>query len=77
MQIAPDAVAAEGRLTEHGNNLVTANFEIEPENIGTLLDKRSDLMKRGRVKRVYYKHTDEVHTSDMRQEFADLEELED
>lgn len=33
-------------------------------------------MKRGRVKRVYYKVTDEVQTVDMRGEFADLEELE-
>lgn len=42
-----------------------------------LLDKRSDLMKRGRVKRVYYETKEEVQTEDMRGELADLEELED
>jgi len=41
------------------------------------MDKRSELMKRGRVKRVFYQVTDEVQTTDMRGEFADLEQLED
>lgn len=46
-------------------------------DIDQLLDKRSELMKRGRVKRVYYQQTDEVVTADLRGEFADLEELEE
>ena len=39
------------------------------------MDKRSDLMKRGRVKRVYYEQTDAIQTNDARTAFADLEEL--
>ena len=41
------------------------------------MDKRSDLMKRGRVKRVYYEETDVIQTNDARTAFADLEELEE
>lgn len=41
------------------------------------MDKRSDLMKRGRVKRVYYEQTDVIQTNDARTAFADLEELEE
>ena len=42
-----------------------------------MLDKRSELMKRGRVKRVFYQQTEEVYTADLRGEFADLEDLEE
>ena len=41
------------------------------------MDKRSDLMKRGRVKRVFYKQTDYIENADLRGEFADLEGLEE
>ena len=32
-------------------------------------------MKRGRVKRVYYEHTDVIQTADMRAEFDELEDF--
>ena len=41
------------------------------------MDKRSDLMKRGRVKRIYYEETDTVQVKDARAEFADLDDLEE
>ena len=50
---------------------------IDNDSISMLLDKRSELMKRGRVKRVFYKVEDEVINQDMRGEIADLEELEE
>ncbi len=78
MQVAPDIVEPEGDRFNHlGEKIVTADVDFDRESIGTLLDKRSDLMKRGRVKRVFYQVTEEVHTNDMRTAFADLEELED
>ena len=47
------------------------------DNLTELLDKRSELMKRGRVKRVFYETREEVTNLDRRGEFADLEKLEE
>ena len=87
MQVVPDQVEGDGaKLTQryaeqHGmaQSLVrdTSDLNLDPENVAELLDRRSELMKRGRVKRVFYKVTDEIQSHDMRREFDDLEELED
>ena len=44
---------------QYGEKIDT-KVELETENISALLDKRSDLMKRGRVKRIFYEVTDSV-----------------
>lgn len=52
------------------------SVDLTRNDINELLDKRSELMKRGRVKRVYYQVRDTISNADMRREFDDLEELE-
>ena len=47
--------------------------ELDNEAIERLLDKRSDLMKKGRVKRVYYEVREDVQNSDARAEFEEEE----
>ena len=76
MQIAPgsmDPNAAAGQTSDRAG----AAGNIDVDDLSELLDKRSELMKRGRVKRVYYQTTETIQTADLRGEFADLEELED
>lgn len=81
MQVAPTAFDPKrGPVSSHGGDFVEnidARVELGSENISALLDKRSDLMKRGRVKRIFYQVTDDVHVTDGRTDFADLEELEE
>ena len=82
LQVAPTAVETEGTLlmgreSERVKSSSGAEVEINVDDISGLMDKRSELMKRGRVKRVYYQQTHQVQTVDMRNEFADLEELEE
>ena len=71
MQVNPMAVDPSAA----GNNEDASHSDLG--NIEALLDKRSELMKRGRVKRVFYQQTEEVVTADLRGEFADLEDLEE
>ena len=49
--------------------------ELEDNDIALLLDRRSELMKRGRVKRVYYQVTQDVQQEDGRAEFAEQESM--
>lgn len=51
MQVAP------AEIDPYADDEAAAMGHIDSSNIGTLLDKRSELMKRGRVKRVYYQET--------------------
>lgn len=48
MQVAPQSLDLDGKSTDDREK------EIDLDDISQLLDRRSDLMKRGRVKRVYY-----------------------
>ena len=77
MQVAPSAIEPDGSramISARGEGLDAAQLNVDPDNIAALLDKRSELMKRGRVKRVYYEHTDVIQTADMRAEFDELED---
>ena len=63
MQVAPSAIEPDGSRamgSARGEGLDAAQLNVDPNNIAALLDKRSELMKRGRVKRVYYEHTDVI-----------------
>ena len=78
MQVAPSAIEPDGSRamgSARGEGLDAAQLNVDPDNIAALLDKRSELMKRGRVKRVYYEHTDVIQNGDMRAEFDELEDI--
>ena len=78
MQVAPSAIEPDGSRAMIGGRdagFDAAQVNVDTENIASLLDKRSELMKRGRVKRIYFEQTEVIQTADMRAEFDELEDL--
>ena len=58
MQIAPGSIDPNSHGAAKTSEKGEAEATIDINDVSGLLDKRSELMKRGRVKRVYYQETD-------------------
>ena len=60
MQVNPTAIDPSAAAQNEKETVSVAGGPADLGNIEELLDKRSELMKRGRVKRVFYQQTEEV-----------------